>query len=242
MPSSTPILSVADSAKNYLRNLIKSVFLPGLRSPCQLKFFGNKVGYWIRELEFQPDSPLIVVSAGVGFDIDFELELAAEYSDFISIDLLDPSPVAQQTWRSLSDKVPSSIKYIPAALASHTGQISMAQQGSTPDLYQLSQANSFSGIVAPCVSLVTLLEQHQANKIDLLKIDIEGFEYEVLRALLSSRIPVDQIVVEFHDWMLGPFWRLQTFLIVRGLLRQGYVLVHRCHNDYTFLRRNLLDG
>jgi|GEM_PF-5907822 len=42
---------------------------------------------------------------------------------------------------------------------------------------------------------------HQFNKsrIDLLKIDIEGYEYEVLEDLLSNSIPVTQICVEIHQ-------------------------------------------
>lgn len=233
---------MANSLKNHLKNLVKSIFLPGLRSPCLLEYFGQKGGYWIRPFDSQPDKRFLVVSAGVGGDIDFELGLASAYPGLIDIDLLDPSPVALQTWRCLSETVPPSIKFIPAALASYTGEIAMERQDEAGDFYQLKRSISSSNIIAPCVSLAALLDEHQVGKIDLLKIDIEGFEYEVLRSFLSSRIPVDQIVVEFHDWMLGPLWRLKTFLIVRGLLRKGFVLVHRCHNDYTFLRRILLDG
>ena len=38
------------------------------------------------------------------------------------------------------------------------------------------------------------------DSIDLLKIDIEGFEYEVLEDCLEDRIPIKQICVEFHDF------------------------------------------
>ncbi len=34
--------------------------------------------------------------------------------------------------------------------------------------------------------------------IDLLKMDIEGAEYDVLAEILTQRIPVKQLLVEFH--------------------------------------------
>jgi len=34
--------------------------------------------------------------------------------------------------------------------------------------------------------------------IDLLKMDIEGAEYDVLADMISQRIPVKQLLVEFH--------------------------------------------
>jgi hypothetical protein len=36
------------------------------------------------------------------------------------------------------------------------------------------------------------------RSIDVLKMDIEGAEYDVISDLLSSRVQVDQLLVEFH--------------------------------------------
>ena len=36
------------------------------------------------------------------------------------------------------------------------------------------------------------------NRIDLLKVDIEGAEYTGLQDLIQERIPVTQILIEFH--------------------------------------------
>ena len=37
------------------------------------------------------------------------------------------------------------------------------------------------------------------NHIDVIRMDIEGAEYEVLENILNNRISVDQILSEFHD-------------------------------------------
>ena len=37
------------------------------------------------------------------------------------------------------------------------------------------------------------------NKIDIIKMDIEGAEYEILDSILDSSIKVDQFLIEFHE-------------------------------------------
>ena len=56
------------------------------------------------------------------------------------------------------------------------------------------------GTTLPCTSIVQEMEMNGHDSIDLLKIDIEGFEYEVLQSCLEERIPIKQICVEFHDF------------------------------------------
>jgi hypothetical protein len=36
------------------------------------------------------------------------------------------------------------------------------------------------------------------NKIDILKMDIEGAEYEVVEDIVASPVPVYQVLIEFH--------------------------------------------
>ncbi len=37
------------------------------------------------------------------------------------------------------------------------------------------------------------------KQIDVLKMDIEGSEYNVIDSIVNSEIPVNQILIEFHD-------------------------------------------
>ena len=74
------------------------------------------------------------------------------------------------------------------------------------------------------------------DSIDLLKIDIEGFEYEVLESCLAQRIPIKQICVEFHDFF-PEIPKARTKQMIRALQSHGYDLIHRHRHDHTFLRR-----
>ena len=46
--------------------------------------------------------------------------------------------------------------------------------------------------------LSTILEKLGHNRIDILKMDIEGAEYEVIEDIISSTVPIQQVLIEFH--------------------------------------------
>ena len=75
--------------------------------------------------------------------------------------------------------------------------------------------------------------------VDVLKIDIEGFEYEVLQDCLAARIPIRQICVEFHDFF-PDIAKAKTRIMIQAIESQGYDLIHRHRHDHTFLQRDSL--
>ena len=55
-------------------------------------------------------------------------------------------------------------------------------------------------VAAPCISLGTIIEQLNLDKIDYLKIDCEGGEYQVFRTLSDEHWRrIDRVAMEFHD-------------------------------------------
>jgi hypothetical protein len=81
------------------------------------------------------------------------------------------------------------------------------------------------------------MQRNHHHSIDLLKIDIEGFEYEVLESCLADRIPIQQICVEFHDFF-PEISKAKTRGMIRALNAHGFDLIHRHRHDHTFLRRD----
>ncbi len=77
----------------------------------------------------------------------------------------------------------------------------------------------------PSVRLRDVLLAHAT--VDLLKMDIEGGEYDVLTDMLKSSIRPKQLLVEYHYWE-NPRERVaQTIESVRALTSEGYRLFAR---------------
>jgi hypothetical protein len=61
------------------------------------------------------------------------------------------------------------------------------------------------------------------ERVDLLKLDIEGAEYDVLADLLSSTIRIGQLLVEFHHLKSKPA-QAATRKAVAALNAAGYLI------------------
>jgi FkbM family methyltransferase len=84
----------------------------------------------------------------------------------------------------------------------------------------------------PAVSLATLLEQHGIDEIDLLKVDIEGMEYESLatsHALRRAR----RVIGELHPSLIG----LPVDVALEDLRRNGGFALARRVGDIFVLER-----
>jgi FkbM family methyltransferase len=172
-----------------------------------------------------PDA--VIYSGGVGEDITFEQELIRQFG--VKIRIFDPSPVAERTI-ALANM--GGLLFRPVGLAaSSNGQFSIG--GGTASSTWLKAGG---GGTLPCTSLAREMEANGHDSIDLLKIDIEGFEYEVLESCLAEHIPIKQICVEFHDFF-PEISKAKTKSMIRALESHGFELIHRHRHDHTFLRR-----
>ncbi len=86
---------------------------------------------------------------------------------------------------------------------------------------------------ATCRSLRSIQSELGHTRLDLLKLDIEGAEYEVFESLLESDTRPAVICVEFH--------RVSTYDAMiagaRALVEEGYVPVHLDMLVATFVRQ-----
>jgi FkbM family methyltransferase len=171
-------------------------------------------------------SDAVIYSGGVGEDITFEQELIRQYG--VKIHIFDPAPVAARTIALANTE---GLLFRPVGLAaSSAGKFSIG--GGTASSTWLKAGGSET---LPCTSLMREMEINGHDSIDLLKIDIEGFEYEVLESCLAAQIPIKQICVEFHDFF-PDIPKIKTKNMIRTLQLHGYKLIHRHRHDHTFLR------
>ncbi|MBX3256528.1 MAG: FkbM family methyltransferase [Chitinophagaceae bacterium] len=197
------------------------------------KEFGKKCTWFIDTKGLNKES--IVYSGGVGNDITFELEIANAFE--CSIYLFDPSETGISTMRKEENRHPL-IQFFPIGLSEQNGikKFSLPETISEGS-YRICVTSEEIGeknIYFECKSVPSLVQEFNHREIDLLKIDIEGFEYEVLESILKSDIIVRQICVEFHHFF-SFIPKKKTDRILKLLKQHSYRIIHKRMLDYTFL-------
>ena len=94
-------------------------------------------------------------------------------------------------------------------------------------------------IILEFKTLLEVMQINQHDHLDLLKIDIEGAEYEVLDQIINQSISINQIVVEFHPHLIIS-GRRKTFEILDLLKRHGYLCfaISNSYLEYSFLKKH----
>jgi len=160
---------------------------------------GNRYANWT----FCPDllkESSVVYSFGVGEDISFDLKLMERFK--LHIHAFDPSPQSVN-WVG-EQNLPDAFHFYPYGLASTDGTIAFAEPAD-PGIHSLFAAHSADAAGAglkqhllPVFRLPTIVDKLGHDTIDLLKMDIEGAEYEVIEDIVGSSVPIHQLLIEFH--------------------------------------------
>lgn len=154
--------------------------------------------YFLRP-DLIPPSP-IVFSAGVGQDVSFDLALIERHGARIL--LLDPTPTSRRYIERLN--LPPTAEFEPVAVNDEDGEVQLFIDGVQSNF---DEANSLSisnrgvqsvGQIVPCRRINTLMEERGLNRLEVLKLDIEGAALKVLRDTLESGIYPVQIAAEFE--------------------------------------------
>ncbi len=141
----------------------------------------------------------VVYSFGIGKDISFDTTLIRKHR--CSVFGFDPTPNSIN-WIKQQKHSPV-FKFFPFGISVKTG-ITTFYLPANPKYVSgsLTADNTTPDHVAVEVEMKSLSDICQMlghNHIDLLKMDIEGAEYQVLENILMLPITIDQICVEFHD-------------------------------------------
>lgn len=159
-------------------------------------FVGSEYGGWDVARVGLPASPTIF-SIGLGRDISFDL--AAIQTLNARIFGFDPTPKSKSFIES--QQLPSAFKYVPVGIAAYDGVATFRLPRSDFDSYSTeSTPDAAAADVVNCgvKRLATLARELDITSIDILKMDIEGGEYDVVPDVLASGIPIGQLMVELH--------------------------------------------
>lgn len=158
----------------------------------------------------------IVYSVGIGEDISFDVALMQRYG--CQVFGWDPTPLAIDY--IASHLTPPGFTLLPYGLSSEDG-VKQFGGKSVGDHSYSSQSLNPAKISLEVRRLTSLMRLQQHDHIDLLKMDIEGDEYDVIREIVDQHLIIPQLLIEFHHgWYRIPVEKTREHV---NLLRQaGY--------------------
>jgi FkbM family methyltransferase len=180
----------------------------------------------------------VVYSFGVGDNIAWELALIQQFG--LTVHAFDPTP-ASVAWIARQN-LPKTFRFYPIGVGVRDGTESffLPRRGSRFNYQPLldgEPARAEQTFDLPVQRLATIMAESGHENIDVLKMDIEGAEYEVLDDLLASGIAPKQLLVEFHHHFPGVGLRA-TREAVSSLNKAGYSIFDISERglEFSFLR------
>lgn len=158
----------------------------------------------------------LVISLGLAENLSFDLGMIRDYRALVHG--FDPTPTTRK-WMD-RNPVAADFQYHALAVAGHDGWLELVDR--------LGKGGKRKGPVflrAACRRLSALVKELQIAPIDVLKMDIEGSEYDVLDDILPAGIFPGQIAVEFHH-RFQEIGIQKTRRAHQSLVRHGYQLAH----------------
>jgi FkbM family methyltransferase len=224
-----------------LRKLVKVAlgkeFLVKLDVICVKERFGSDYGGW-DVVTTSIDTHSIVYSFGVGEEASFDTALIEKLN--LTIHAFDPTPKSIE-WvkrQGFSDRfimhdygiaaIDGNVSFSPPENPDHVSH-TLLDRPST----------KAKAISVPVKRLSTIMKELGHDQIDILKMDIEGAEYDVIKDISKSGIRPLQILVEFHHRFPGVGIKRSKEAIDR-LRSMGYQLfsVSTTNEEFCFIRNS----
>jgi FkbM family methyltransferase len=177
-----------------------------------------------------------IYSFGIGEDASFDTEVIRHYG--AEVHAFDPTPksldwVKKQSW-------PAKFHFHPIGIGA-SDRVAAFFPPENPGHVShsiLERGSAASAIQVKLQRLATIAEKLGHREIEILKMDIEGAEYEVVDDLVKTpEVRIRQILVEFHHFFPGIAVEA-TDTAIRQLDAAGYRVfnVSKRGYEYSFIR------
>jgi len=186
----------------------------------ELSYLGTDYGGWLVDLSLVPRGST-VVAAGVGEDISFDRALIEQKKCHIVG--IDPTVKSHQ----FIEKQEQLLNFTLLKNALHTtdGELVTMYKNKNPHHVSESILPNHGSVMdydyyyAATISLDTLFSQY--DDISLIKMDIEGSEYDVLKGLTHVPASVKQLCIEFHHFC-SSYTIDDTQTIIESIKKLGF--------------------
>lgn len=182
---------------------------------------GTAYGGWLVPLSTGLTETSVCYLAGAGEDISFDCALAERFKCIVRI--IDPTPRAIQHFKQLelaikeNNRFPinnsdsefydikavdfSRINFLPIGISDKDAELKffMPRNPLHVSCSTVNLQKTEDYFTAQCYRLETVMSQQEDKQVDLLKMDIEGAEYSVIRDILASGLLPRILLIEFDE-------------------------------------------
>jgi FkbM family methyltransferase len=158
----------------------------------------TRLGGWCVDLTMLGRNS-VIYSFGVGTDVEWELELIARVG--AEIHAFDPTPMSR-AWIE-RQRLPREFRFYPLGISNREGEL-LLHPPRRPDDPHFSQDRmsgtkvSAGSVACPVSTLGAIARNLGHRRIDILKLDVEGSEFDCVPDLLASGVEIGQLLVEVH--------------------------------------------
>jgi FkbM family methyltransferase len=191
---------------------------------------------------YQPDlaSGAVVIDAGCSYEADFSLCLIRRHD--VRAFGVDPTRKHRAALRQLETEYPGRFAHVPCAIAStdatltfHESRIN--ESGSLFSDHVNVLHDEITSYDVEAVTLPTLLKRIGIETVEILKLDLEGAEYDLLERVTADDLrPFRQMFVEFHHHAVDHFGEAETRRIVERISSFGFRAFSIDDHNYLFYR------
>lgn len=216
------------------------------RLPRGFRRLGTRYGGWWIDVTAIGDSPLLI-DCGLGADISFPVAFLEHFGGRVIG--VDPNPKSlaycrQRCPPGMEIRANAFWKVAGESLTFHLPrpkeQLPKGADGVSGSLLDSHEyVAGGDAITVTTTSLAELLADAGRHECDVLKLDIEGAEYEVFAALCRTGeiLRARQILVEFHHRVTDHSIE-QTLATAKSIEHAGFRLIHVEGRNYIFRRHD----
>jgi len=238
MPQLLNITNIFRFIKRILRVATrKELFvLPDCRD-VKFDVLGSEYGCWPAVGSVLSGDNPIVYSFGVGDDVTFDEAVIQKYG--VNIYAFDPTPRSIEWIKARN--MPDGFYFYEIGVSDHDGIESFSAPANKNHISYSSVTNqSLDKISLKVSKLSTILHQLGHDKLDVLKMDIEGSEYAAIKNMVDEGIKPTVLLVEFHHRFanLGISKTKDTISILKN---NGYCIFYVSPNceEYGFILKEM---
>lgn len=229
------IRQIARRFKRHINQLRGTELNYGIQTDCTCITMGGREASWtICPIGITSNS--IIYSFGIGEDITFDNELIRKFG--CRVFAFDPTP-RSLLWL-MNQSLPAKFIHYSYGLADHDGRAFFSPPHNSKHVsYKMTDSCSTekTDVAGEVYELKTIMGMLKHEHVDILKIDIEGAEYNVINNIMKCNLNINQILVEFHHRFESNGIK-KTKEAIEHLNNRGYRIFYISDNgeEYSFIK------